>query len=42
MSEGHTCTSTSKVLGKEATKGWVASMATEILKTNPTIRAKKL
>jgi zinc finger SWIM domain-containing protein 3 len=30
------------VLGKMATKGWIASKATEILKTNPTIGAKKL
>jgi hypothetical protein len=42
ISECHTCASTSKVLEKEATKGWLASRATKILRTNPTIGAKKL
>jgi hypothetical protein len=42
ISEHHTCASTSKVLGKEATKGWIANKASEILKSNPTIGAKKL
>ena len=42
ISEGHTCASTSKVMGKEATKGWIANRATEILRTDPTMGAKKL
>jgi hypothetical protein len=42
ISEGHTCASTSKVRGKEATKGWIADRAKDILKSKPGLGAKKL
>ncbi|KAF0931645.1 hypothetical protein E2562_005602 [Oryza meyeriana var. granulata] len=40
--EDHTCASTSKVNGKEATKGWIANRATDVLRVDTTVGAKKL
>ncbi|KAF0935950.1 hypothetical protein E2562_037440 [Oryza meyeriana var. granulata] len=40
--EDHTCASTSKVKGKEATKGWIANRATDVLRVDTTVGAKKL
>jgi len=42
ISEGHTCTSASKVLSREATKEWIADKAKDILRIRPTMGPKKL